>query len=242
MEKIKLFAFPFAGGSAHAYDRWKPFLRPDLVLRPVELAGRGKRMQDAYYDHMDEVIADVYGIIRHELEGPYALYGHSMGALIVYELAQKIIREQHKAPLHLFFSGTRAPHMSREDDRTFHLMDDDTFKEEVLGLGGTPPEIFEEPALMHLFMPLLKNDFKIVETYPFEKEIHPFEQDITVFLGLEDDQTQEERDGWHQHTTRHCDIQYFEGGHFFINDRAQMLRFIHLINKKIKYRKLSSAF
>jgi len=100
------------------------------------------------------------------------------------------------------FSGRGAPHISRVDEKIFHLMDPGKFKEEVLDLGGMPPGFFDHPELLELFLPLLKNDFKIAEEAEFENTAAPLDQAITVFLGKDEDLTPEQCDGWKRHSVR----------------------------------------
>ena len=219
--RIKLFCFPYAGGSSTVYHQWKSLLGDNIELRPIELAGRGRRIGEDMYKNLEEVVDDVFQLIRGEIQqSPYMLYGHSMGALITYELAQKINDFRLPKPVHLFFSGKGAPHVKRLDKKKYHLLDEKAFREEVINLGGTPPELFEHPELMELLLPLLKNDFRIAETYSHAGSIRPFDQDITVLLGREDDLTTEQCEEWAKHTSEKCQFHYFPGGHFFINNEA----------------------
>jgi medium-chain acyl-[acyl-carrier-protein] hydrolase len=224
VNKIKLFCFPYAGGSANVYVRWKKYLHPEIELQPVELAGRGKRIHSPLYRDVNEATEDVYDRIKKDIaHSSYALFGHSLGGTIAYELAQKIAHTNYRQPLHVFISGHGAPHIERPDEKKYHLMRDDQFKKELLELGGTPPEFFESPELMAFFLPVLKNDFRIAETQVCKKEIRPLDTDITIFLGKEDDMVAEESDGWKHHTKGICSIHYFEGGHFFLHNESQRL-------------------
>lgn len=229
MSKIKLFCFPYAGGSSQVFNNCKPYLDPAIELLSVELSGRGGRMNEPLYKDLSEAVGDVFQITRETIGiTPYALLGHSMGGLIAYGLAQKIRDHGLPPPLHIFFSGRSAPHIKREENRKFHLMEYDEFKQEVLKLGGTPPGFFEQPELLELFLPILKNDFKIAETEMPDEDMHPLDQDITVFLGKDDDLTSEQCDGWKKHTRQLCSIHYFEGGHFFLYEKAREM--MNLIN------------
>lgn len=227
--RIKLFCFPYAGGSANIYHQWAPFLGDEIELRPVELAGRGRRIGESLYNDLNDALEDVFGLIHQEIrESPYMLFGHSMGAMIAYELAQKIRQQGLPDPVHLFFSGKGALHVERTDEQKYHLLDEKTFKKEVIKLGGTSPEFFEHPELLQLFLPLLKNDFKIAETYKPIRSIQEFHQDITVLLGRDDDLNQTQCEEWVKHTAQSCYFHYFEGGHFFINNKTQeIVRIIH---------------
>jgi medium-chain acyl-[acyl-carrier-protein] hydrolase len=236
-KKIKLFCFPYAGGSADVFSKWKPYLEAGVELVPVELAGRGKRILEPLYKDIQDAMDDVYRIVTDEIsrtQAQYAFFGHSMGCKIAYQLAQKISNTDMKQPQHIFFSGRLAPHFRRERKKTYHLMEDSEFAKEVVALGGTPPELFRSQELMDLFLPVLKNDFKMVETdIPGNGEISPLHYDISVFLGKEDNLTDEGCNGWYQHTSKNCNIHYFDGGHFFLNDKAPKL--VSLINAALLY-------
>jgi medium-chain acyl-[acyl-carrier-protein] hydrolase len=222
MQNIKLFCFPYAGGSSIVFSKWKQFLTKNagIELRALELPGRGIRMLEPLYAGLPEAVEDLYQMISDEIsESPYALFGHSLGGLLVYELAQKIKQLNTRQPLHLFFSGKSAPHVERK--KKYHLMNNEEFKRELLQLGGTPPEFFDHPELMDLFLPLLKHDFKLAETSLTERKLDPLDCDITVFLGKEDHEISiEDANGWKLHTQRSCTLHYFNGNHFFINDEA----------------------
>lgn len=240
MSKLKLFCFPYAGGSAIIYKKWAPYLDAGIVLHPVELAGRGQRMQEPLYKDAEGAVEDAFQMMQREAGNmPYALFGHSMGSKIVYELAQKIRKDNFPPPVHVFFSGRGAPHVKREDKRKYHEMNDEDFKTAVLQLGGTPPEVFAHPELMELFFPLLRSDFKIAESDIPEKKMLPLDSDITVFLGKTDDLNAAQCDGWKLHTNKRCELYYFPGGHFFLHE--EIAGITEVINrnclKAIRYKK-----
>jgi medium-chain acyl-[acyl-carrier-protein] hydrolase len=232
MSKIKLFCFPYAGGSAVIYNQWKQYLDPEIELIPIELAGRGKRIQESLYTDVPAVIDDVYGIVSKMINGvPFALFGHSMGGMISYQLYQKIREKGERSPVHVFFSGRSAPHVKRTDEKKYHLLEEVEFKKEVINLGGTPPEFFDHPELLEVFLPLLKNDFRLAEANTHNGEIHPLECNISIFLGKDEDLTTEQCDGWKKHTEKLCSIHYFEGGHFFLHEKTEQI--VRLINNTL---------
>jgi medium-chain acyl-[acyl-carrier-protein] hydrolase len=225
MQRIKLFCFPYAGGSAAIFNRWKPFLHaahPGIELIPVEPAGRGKRMHDPLYSGLEEAVDDLYQTVVAAMgDCPYAFFGHSLGAMMSYELAQKMRRESLRPPLHLFFSGRGAPNVVRRF-YDYHLMEETEFRQKVLQLGGTPPEFFDHPELTQLFLPVLRNDFRLAETDLTQREIVPFDCDITVMMGKEDKEiTAEQTDAWKFHTTGNCPVLYFNGDHFFLHQETR---------------------
>lgn len=228
MSKIKLFCFPYAGGSSVIFHRWKQYLDSGIELVPIELAGRGKRIHEPLYEDVQAMLDDVFERTKHDItHSSYALFGHSLGSTISYGLANRVRELCLPPPVHLFFSGRSAPHVKKKEEKIYHLMNEEEFKKEVMALGGTPAEFFVQPELMQLFLPMLRNDFKLAET-ELNREIHPFDESITVFMGKDDDLTAEECDGWKKHTRQVCTLHYFEGGHFFLhNELEKMVRIIN---------------
>lgn len=228
--KVKLFCLPYAGGSASLYNKWRRYLEPELQLEPIELAGRGARINERLYNDRKEAVEDVFNVIKAKVAGlPYIIFGHSMGASIAYDLAHKIKDSELHDPLHLFFSGSSAPHV--KDEKNYHLMEPEQFKAEVLKLGGTPPEFFKNIELMDIFLPLLRSDFKIAEARSYDEDIQPLTYNITVFQGKDDELTQEQCESWRLHTSGNCKIHYFDGGHFFIHEEEESIT--HYINQTL---------
>lgn len=213
------------------YQKWRPHLHPGIELVPVELAGRGRRMHERLYGDIDEAVEDVFRLIREKIvQYPYALFGHSLGSALCFELAGRIRKEGLPAPLHIFFSGRSAPHVPKKE-KVYHLMNDEDFKEEILLLGATPPEVFELPELKQVFIPMLKNDLRLAETIPAALQVEPFETDITVFVGKDEDLTAEQCEGWKRYTKGAFHIHYFKGGHFFLLDETSLI--VDFINKHL---------
>ncbi|MBL4705921.1 MAG: thioesterase [Flavobacteriales bacterium] len=226
MSKVKLFCLPYAGGSATIYNNWTRFLGPGVELIPIELAGRGRRSGDPLYQDVPEAVDDIYAkVVNQILDGqPYAFFGHSMGAMLAYEVIQKIKRNHLPEPIHAFFSGRGAPHLKSNREKMYHELNNDDFKKEIMNLGGTPKEFFDYPELLDYLLPILKNDFKISETNVLNEKITPLNCEITAFIGKEEDQIQPENaQGWMHHTSKLCSIYFFNGGHFFINDQYEKM-------------------
>jgi len=233
MNKLKLFAFPYAGGAAASYNMWKQFLDKNIDFRPIELAARGRRMRESNYNSIDDAVNDVFNIIKNELtQGKYALYGHSMGTMIAFELAYKIRDNNLPMPVHIILSGRCAPQIPRDNKRRLHHLSDEKFKEEMLSMGGTPKEFFEHPELLEVFLPLLRGDFRLTETYIHPPKDKPLTMDFTVLSGKEDEDTPEEVEAWSIHTSGKCDVHHFDGDHFFIHDKRDQV--LELINKTLQ--------
>ncbi len=231
---MKLFCFPYAGGSSAIFNRWKSCIGSGIEIRAIELAGRGKRIHEAHYGGFEEVIDDVFSLIINDIgaNDDYAFFGHSMGAKIAFELTQKILVKGLAGPRHIFFSGRGAPYILGKDEKEYHMLPDKEFKEEVLKLGGTPKEFFEHPELLEVFLPLLKNDFRLAAREVNGKEVNPLPFDITVFLGKDEELTPEQIDGWKNYTSGDCTVHYFNGGHFFINEKAEEV--VGIINRTVQ--------
>jgi medium-chain acyl-[acyl-carrier-protein] hydrolase len=181
----------------------------------VHLPGRGKRMGEQAFTRIIPLVNAIAACIGSKTNVPYALYGHSMGALIGFELAREILRRSGSGPQHLFVSGHRAPQLPRIEPVTFHLPHDE-FITELKRLKGTPEEVFDHPELMDIFISLLRADFEAVETY----EYNPGEQlpcPITVYGGFQDEHVPVESSrAWQEQTSSYCKIRMFKGDHFFI--------------------------
>jgi surfactin synthase thioesterase subunit len=221
MKKLRLYCVPYAGGSAGIFNKWKGFLDEGIELYPVELAGRGRRSREPLYTTMEEAVDDVYNQLQSELDQhDYALFGHSMGSLIIFELYHKLMEKKHKKPFHVFFSGSRAPHL-RNIDEDMHLLPDDEFLERIKNFGGTPEEFFTNNELLNIFLPILRADIKVVATYKCGKRTDRLDCPITVFGGTEDEINFESLVSWNEHTTKAGKVHLFPGGHFFINSNTQ---------------------
>ncbi|MBL6449598.1 thioesterase [Fulvivirga sp. 29W222] len=232
MSRLKLFAFPYAGGSSSIYNGLRPLLDDQIEFIPVELAGRGRRIGEDLYPDLNAAVDDLYKIVSPQIGfSQFAFFGHSMGSLLAHQLAKRLKEELGVSPSHIFFSGRGALQMNIEKEKKYHQMSEQQFKDEVLLLGGTPPEFFQHPELLELFLPLLRNDFRIAETAPSIDGFNKEGVDITVFTGREDDHTEEQIAGWNDYTTGSCEIHTFEGGHFFIHQEMDAIA--RIINSTI---------
>jgi medium-chain acyl-[acyl-carrier-protein] hydrolase len=220
---VRLYCLPCAGGLASIYYKWRAYLSEEIELVPIELAGKGQRWEEHPYQGLNEAVADVYENIRHSLnERPYAIWGHSMGAIIAYELAHRIRRSSRRNPEHLLLAGHKAPHI-RGTSKNLHRLSDEEFKQEILALGGTPNDIFINKELAAMFIPILKSDYRILETYEYKPHSDRLDCNISIFYGSEDTLfAAEDAAAWEQlYTARTCDIYGYTGGHFFIHEQAK---------------------
>lgn len=228
---MKLFCLPYAGGSKSIYHKWKNIMNNNIQLEPIELKGRGSRYSDGFYTNFEDAINDIYSQVEHKImEDEYAIFGHSMGSLMAFELYYKIVENGGKIPKHIFFSGHRAPHCIRTK-KPIHNLPDDEFMNEIIKLGGTPIEVVQNDELCKLVTPILKNDFRLLESYEYNHKNNLIECDITVLNGEEDTLTFQEIDEWKLHSSKNTRILTFQGGHFFINNN--MNKIIKLIESTL---------
>jgi len=231
MKKIKLFCFPYAGGSSVIYEKWRRKLDPSIEFIPMEYAGRGKRFKAPFCENIGEMVEDAFHTIKEHFDGTsYSFFGHSMGALVAYELSHKLKQMDYVTPTHIFFSGKTSPHLT-DSHKTIHALEDAEFKKELFKLGGTPMEVLVNTDLMNIFLPILRADFKAVEEYNYSEKMNVLDCDFTIFFGKEDNLTMNKIEEWQQHTKKKCTFIEFPGGHFFIAEHAEEI--VNVINNTL---------
>ncbi len=237
--RLRLFCFPYAGGAALIYRTWANHLPAEVEVCPVQLPGRGKRLQEPLLKRLTDVVENLTGEIQSLLDKPFAFFGHSMGAMICYEVAHALRRRCGTQPVQLFVSGCRAPQVPRQDQITYNLPDAELV-EDLRRLNGTPAEVLEHPELMALMLPLLRADFEVVQTYAYQSE-PPLNCPISAFGGLQDSEiSPDDIEGWREQTTGRFIRRMFEGNHFFVNSAQPLLlrtlsQELHQIVKNLQY-------
>jgi medium-chain acyl-[acyl-carrier-protein] hydrolase len=217
---MRLFCFPYAGGGAVIYRDWHKSFPQQIEVCPVQLPGHGERMKDPPFTQIKPLVEATAEALLPFFDKPFAFFGHSMGALISYELAQLLRREKAAVPLHLFVAGHSAPHLRNREVITYNLPHDE-FVEELRRLKGTPQQVLDHLELLKLMVPLLRADFEICETYPCSKG-PPLESPITAFGGRDDVEVPRERiEPWRDHTTGAFSVHLLPGDHFFIHTAQQ---------------------
>lgn len=215
-QKIKLFCLPFSGGNSYSYRKLEHYKAAFINLIAFDLPGHGKRMKEPLLTDITEMAEDVIKQMKDSLSGPYAIYGHSMGATLGYVVSQKIVQQEMNPPLHLFVSGRQGPSVVNNEE-ILHILPKEEFIEKVLAYGGIPEMVAQEKDLMDLFVPIMRADFQAVETYT-HKPAPPLNIPITAMIGLDEGITYEEALKWQEITTQKISLKQFSGGHFFIFD------------------------
>lgn len=220
--KMRLFCFPYAGGSALIYRGWEAGLPAEVEVCPVQLPGRGNRLREPPFRRMQPLAADAARSLRPLFDKPFAFFGHSMGAALAFEIARLLRADSGPRPSHLFISGRQAPQFPPTAPPT-HDLPEPEFIEELRRLNGTPPEVLNEPELMRLMLPLLRADFEVVETYAYREE-PPLDIPFSVYGGVRDEEvSREELEGWCEQTSASCRLRLFPGEHFFIDTARELV-------------------
>jgi medium-chain acyl-[acyl-carrier-protein] hydrolase len=218
----RLFCFPYAGAVAAIYRDWGNILPSSIGVYPVQLPGHGNRLNEPLFKRVDPLVESTAEALMPYLEGSFAFFGHSMGAIISFELAHLLRREHKPGPAHLFLSGRPSPHRIKKEPPTYDLPEPE-FIEELRRLQGTPKEVLEHPELMSVLNPILRADLEICQTYEYEPR-PPLDCPITVFGGLQDvDISREQLEGWRDYTTSSFAVRMFPGNHFFLHASAPVL-------------------
>ena len=213
---VRLFCFPYAGGSSAIFRDWRALLAPGIEVVAIELPGHGIRRDEKPFTELDPLIDALVAALLPDLNRPFAIFGHSLGALIGYELTRRLYTRVGLQPRRLIVSGHEAP-ASMTSSRQMHQLPDEEFTAELHRLNGTPREILSDAHLMQLALPVLRADFRLDETYlhrPYPRLICP----ISAYGGISDeDVSAESITAWQRTTKGAFTSRMFEGDHFFIH-------------------------
>lgn len=235
---VRLFCFPYAGGRAAIYRNWPERLPPTVELWALEIPGRGGRLSEPPFTRMELLVKAIAPALLPFLDRPFAFFGHSMGAVIAYELARLLEREHGRPPGHLFVSGRRAPHLAEPRLHSYNLPDRE-FLEHLRHLNGTPEEVINNQELMQLMLPVLRADFELIQTYAYAQGA-PLTCPLSALGGLEDrDVKRECLEAWREHTTARFALALFPGDHFFLHGAQPLL--LHCLSQELTYLVVSIA-
>jgi surfactin synthase thioesterase subunit len=217
----RLFCFPYAGGSASIFRDWHGGPLAACEVCPVQLPGRERRFNERPFDRMKRLAKAIVENLPQDK--PFAFFGHSLGALLAFEVARELRRQSRPTPFHLFVSGAPAPQLCPHKAPRFNL-DRDAFIAEIRKLGGTPDEALRSEELLELVLPVLRADFAVIDTY-FYLEEPPLPCPITALAGSRDEEVDQfEVMDWRSQTADRFDAQVFPGDHFFITEFGSKVR------------------
>jgi len=220
--RLRLFCFPYAGTGASIFRTWSDGLPADVEVCPVQLPGRGTRLMEIPFTQFSPLVQATVQALVPLLDMPFALFGHSLGALIGFELARQLRRQSGLQPVRLFVSADRAPQIPPRA-QPIHALSDREFLVELRRLHGIPGKVWEEAELMQIMLPVLRADFAVYETYVYSTE-PPLSCPISIFGGLQDRRVSRgDLEAWRDQTSVSSSLMMFPGDHFFLNATQPLL-------------------
>ncbi|MEU6237316.1 alpha/beta fold hydrolase [Kitasatospora sp. NPDC047058] len=213
---LRLLCLPYAGGGISVFRGWGELLPADIEPWAVQLPGREDRLGHSPVVSMNEVLNELVPAVMPRLDRPFAIFGHSMGALIGLELARTLQRLELGSPERLFVSGRIPPQASELPDPPLHGRADEELIEVLRAWQGTPEEVLADRELMRLMLPVVRADLSVIETHAFTGS-PVLTCPITAFGGEQDSAAPAVLERWRELTTGEFDLRMFPGGHFFVN-------------------------
>ncbi|WP_210594428.1 thioesterase II family protein [Streptomyces sp. GESEQ-35] len=216
---LRLVCLPHAGGSASFYHPLSAALSPYVGTYAVQYPGRQDRRHEPCVDSIPELADAIFEVLKPWTDQPLALFGHSMGATLAFEVAVRVEERLGTSPTALFLSGRRAPSHFRPE--SVHTLDDAGIIAELATLSGTDPRVLREPEILDMVLPMLRSDYRAIETYrgrPGDRVSCP----MTVLTGDTDERVSaEEAAAWADHACGGFSLRTFRGGHFYLNDHLR---------------------
>lgn len=219
--KIRMVCFPHAGGSAQDYRKWVEYLPADTDLLAAQMPGRAERMQEKLCSDFDELISNFLQELAPFLDKPYFLLGHSLGASLAFEIAKGARRLGYRMPNRLIVIGRSGPNIPEPNIK--YNLPDDKFIDYLKSQSGTNEKILEDREIFNFFLPIIRNDLKLADTYSnyYRKET-PLNCPINVFWGKnEADLEKIMIEDWQNETSSQFTKDQFEGNHFFLHEQQE---------------------
>lgn len=214
---MRLFCFHHAGVGASVYRQWGFNLPASVEVAAIQLPGRANRLAEAPIADIPSLIDALVSNLSPHLDGRFAFFGHSMGAVVAHELAHALRHRGLPLPSHLIVSGRKAPTVRNRFPLLQHLPDNLFVAEINNRYGGIAPEILQHQDILDLLLPCLRADITALENFSVPARA-PLDIPIAVFGGDSDRQTSvEDLQAWEQETSADCDIRVFPGGHFYLD-------------------------
>lgn len=221
---MRLFVFPYAGGGAYQYRQWADGLGPLIDVIGIQAPGREDRIHEDPMVNLsatlDPIVADMVSVLD---ERPFAVFGHSLGALLAIEAVYRVSAISSRAPEHIFVSGCRAPQIVHRGRIPIHELDDAGLVEHLRQLNGTPDEVLGNPEVAAYLIRLVRADYTLFDNFVYEARTK-LECPITVFNGRDDPSTTKASlQAWAELTTDRSTFYTLPGGHFFVHSERQAL-------------------
>lgn len=219
--RMRLFCFPYGGTSPSVFRGWPDSFADDVELAGILYPGRESRMAEPLVPDIKQIAESLLPNILLQLDKPFAFFGHSMGALVSYELARLLKVKYDRAPQHLFISGSSAPHIPDLD--RIHELPEDEFLDELVRMNGMPQEVLDNQELLEYALPIIRSDFTACANY---RSTHDavISCPITAYGGDKDSHVPiENLVAWGQYTGTEFEYKIFTGDHFFLHDHEDQI-------------------
>ncbi len=218
---LRLFLFPYAGGSPAVFSKWPVEFPDNIETNIVHYPGRGSRFNEAPIKELSVLVKEINSAILPILDKPFIFFGHSMGGMIAFELARTLCQQNLPQPKILFVSACGAPHLP-DPNLPIHSLPDSEFIKSLQKLNGLPADVINNSELTQFLLPTLRADFEAIGNYKYIFSEDQLEFPIIAFRGSDDVHVSPERlEGWAAQTAAGFKSQYFSGDHFFINTARQ---------------------
>jgi surfactin synthase thioesterase subunit len=216
--RLRVYFFHFAGGSASLFHGWNKKLPSDVATAALQLPAREHRLREKPITSLVEAATQVATAMEPMLDVPACFFGYSMGCLIAFETARELARRGLPQPVMFFAAASPAPQCNHQ--RGIHLLSDEQMLAEIRRVGGTPEFVLQNPEIMAVYLPMIRADFTIIETYQYV-DGPPTAIPIVAYGGLGDpDVKPDQLAEWCSQTTSSFRMQFFPGDHFFLKTAA----------------------
>ncbi|MEV3859222.1 alpha/beta fold hydrolase [Streptomyces sp. NPDC050095] len=215
----RLVLLPHAGGAASFFFPFSAALAEHADVLAIQYPGRQDRRHERLLTSVEELAHGTYQALRPWADRPLVLFGHSMGAVVAFEVA-RLLERAGDPPAGLIVSGRRPPHVQRAE--RVHLLDDDRLLEEIRRLSGTDPGVFADADVLRMVMPAIRADYRAVETYRYRPDADgpALACPLSVLTGDSDPRVSvQEAAGWREFTSGPFSFRQFPGGHFYLTPR-----------------------
>lgn len=218
---LRLFCFPYAGGAASRFRTWHR-LADTVEICALQLPGRANRYSEPPFSCAQDLVQELAPAITKYLDKPFAFFGHSMGAILGFEVARWLRRHGKPLPSRLFVSARRAPQIPDTEPPRYRLGDVDLIAS-LSALNGIPAELMDNEDLLRFALPAIRADIELVETYKYREE-PPLACPIVAFGSLNDNEELPDMIyDWRQQTTRGFSMHILSGDHFYVHSREEEL-------------------
>lgn len=226
--RLRMFCFPYGGGST-IYNTWPRGLPSFIEVYSAQLPGHGQRFSEPLVTNLPSLVEMLARAIIPYLDKPFAFFGHSMGAIICFELARQLRREHGVEPIYLFASGHRAPQIPKTTPLVHELPDAEFIKE--LNRLGTSKDLLDSVELLEMLLPIIRADYKMIESYSYIED-PPLKCSIMAFGGASDDGVPREHlEEWKAQSAAVFSLSMIPGDHFFIH--TEKFRVLKLISAEL---------